>query len=370
MSKSVKRVVSTDWILHENYDLFLLENTLKALKANKSVALKWEKSVLSPFFADISLAEAESKLPSNPWKNFSRWFSILKQAETEKICRHLAISQENSVFLFSIGQHASKLFLLCPFVEKSHLLFLEPSLPVQIPYETLVENPRLKEIYGKPEEDQWKEAAALEKEAITKAEKIFCISETSRKQVETLYEKKAELIPPCVADHIFYESRKEDPEYYFISPSLMHYPVWENVVNAFRYIKDKIVFASFDKLPSEFQTKMQFNESFTLLASLTEKAILMAKAKAVLSPFRGFDSTAFEALKMGIPVIASRHNPVASYITEENGILMENSSEEEILAAIFRFEKLSFSRAKGFSNTASFTREAYRNAIAHIVGNS
>lgn len=161
------------------------------------------------------------------------------------------------------------------------------------------------------------------------------------KRIESYYQKKADVIYPPVATHLF--SKRETKEEFYITVSrLVPYKKIDLIVEAFSAMPDKKLVVIGDG-PEEKRVKLKAGKNIELLGFQSDAIVrdLIGKARAfVFAAEEDFGITVVEAQAAGTPVIAYGSGGALETVQENRtGLFFSCQTVESLRDAVNRFER-------------------------------
>ena len=164
-------------------------------------------------------------------------------------------------------------------------------------------------------------------------------SSNVQRRIWKTYRREARVIHPPVAVESFYWKPPED--YYLIVSELVAYKRLDLAVRVFSKNGRRLRVAGDGPEYEELKRMAGPNVEFCGRVSEADLRELYARARAFVMPGEeDFGMTPVEALASGKPVIALRRGGVIDSVPEPGGVFFEAAEEEQLAAAITRFERM------------------------------
>lgn len=186
-----------------------------------------------------------------------------------------------------------------------------------------------------------------DKIAAQRPDKIIAISTEVQKRIKKYYGRDSEIVfPPLRTKNLklIKNWKLKIKNYFLVVSRLVSYKRVDLVISVFNKLKKKLVIVGWGSQAESLRRKASHNIKFIGRVSDEELARIYAGAKALIMPQEeDFGLVAVEAQSFGIPVIAYKKGGAADTIVNGvTGILFDQQNEESLLAAIEKFEKISF----------------------------
>ena len=176
------------------------------------------------------------------------------------------------------------------------------------------------------------------------------------------------IYPPINTDKFTLEENKED--FYFTASRLVPYKKTKLIVEAFNQMPDKklVVIGSGEEFDG---IKAIARENIVLLGYQEDNILInhMKKAKAfVYAAIEDFGIVPIEAMSCGTPVIALNDGGTAETLIDGvTGVHFKNQLKEDIIAAVKRFETLSFDYKRISELTQSYSIERFKKEFSSFI---
>jgi len=190
-----------------------------------------------------------------------------------------------------------------------------------------------------------------------------------QERIKRTYKRDSTVIyPPVDTKNYVYEPNKED--FYLTASRLVPYKKTKLIVEAFNEMPDKklIVIGSGEDLKA---IKAIAKTNISVLGYQEKDALThyMQKAKAfVYAAIEDFGIVPIEAMSCGTPVIALSKGGTAETVVEgKNGIHFSEQTKEDIIDAIYRFEKQSFDLASISRDAKVYNTKRFEEEIQEFI---
>jgi len=193
-------------------------------------------------------------------------------------------------------------------------------------------------------------------------------SENVRRRIQKHYRRDARVIYPPVETDKFVRSAV-DGGYYLVVSRLVEYKKTELAVRAFNRLGKPLVVIGTG--PEYGRLSKIARSNITLLGRQPFESIIehYSKCRAFIFPAEeDLGITPIEAQASGKPVIAyGRGGAVETVIDGKTGIFFQEQSEESLMAAVERFEKMEFNAADITANAGRFDRSVFAREIRAFI---
>lgn len=189
------------------------------------------------------------------------------------------------------------------------------------------------------------------------------------KRIKKVYRRDSTVIyPPVNISEFPLNTQHED--FYFTASRMVPYKKMDLIVKAFAQMPDKQLYVA-GTGPDLKKIKKFIAPNIHLLGYLDEKDMVsyMSKAKAfVFAAEEDFGIVPVEAQATGTPVICyGKGGTLETVIDGVTGVYFYEQTEESLMDAVSRFEKMSFSPEDIRKNAEKFSQELFRNNICRFV---
>jgi glycosyltransferase involved in cell wall biosynthesis len=202
---------------------------------------------------------------------------------------------------------------------------------------------------------------------------IIANSNEVKKRIEKFYRRDAIVIYPPV--EIIEMGRKSHPRggYYLIGGRVSRHKGHDIAIKAFTKLGLRLkvfggTFASYGL--KQFKKNAGKNIEFLGEVSEKQKWELMSGAKAFIFPSEqeDFGIIPVEAMAVGTPVIALNQGGVKETVIDgKTGLFFEERTPESLIAAVKKFEKLSFKQEDCINQAKKFSKESFKLKMLQFV---
>lgn len=161
--------------------------------------------------------------------------------------------------------------------------------------------------------------------------------------------------------------------YYLIVSRLVLYKRIDLVINVFNKTKKKLIVVGVGSELTRLKRMAYSNIQFLGEVSDEKLVKIYLRAKALIMPQEeDFGLVSLEAQSFGIPVIAfKKGGTIDTVIDGKTGVFFDKQNEEDLLAAIAKFEKISFNYKLPVDNARRFIqRSSFRSYFGWWGGNT
>ncbi len=192
-------------------------------------------------------------------------------------------------------------------------------------------------------------------------------SAATASRIKKYYHQTAEVIYPGV-DLSLLHPAKEKEDYYICLGMLTPYKKFDLAIEAFAHSKRHLVVVGDGPDRRRLQQLATPNIKFTGSVSDTEKAKLLAAAKAFILPNEeDFGLVPVEAMAAGTPVIAYGRGGALETVTMKTGIFFYEPTAASLIQAIGEFEQKEFKLADLTARAQVFSKSNFQKSIKHRV---
>jgi len=198
-------------------------------------------------------------------------------------------------------------------------------------------------------------------------------SEYIQKSIQKYYKRSSEVLVPPVQSERFAKGileKKED--FYLFLGRLVPQKRVDLLIQAFRKMPSKkLIIAGEGRMKNQLQEMALGCANITFLGFVpdTEVPSLLGRAKALLFPqLEDAGITALEAVAAGTPVIAFGKGGVLTTLEEgKNALFFLEQNPESLLAAIEKFEDVSFSRSDIQEGVKKYDQKVFDEKMQNFV---
>jgi glycosyltransferase involved in cell wall biosynthesis len=200
-----------------------------------------------------------------------------------------------------------------------------------------------------------------EKVGASRPDAFIAISAEVKDRISKYYSRNSEVIHPPVSLVSEKKRRVKREEYYLVVSRLVSYKRIDLAIRACNQLKRKLVIVGTGS--QEKKLKSIAGPTITFVGSVTENQLkeYYAKCKAFLFPGReDFGITMVEAMSYGAPVIAySQGGALDIIVADKTGVLFDEQNTESLVAAMRKFEKMSFLPAVLMEQAELFSKDIF-----------
>jgi len=211
-----------------------------------------------------------------------------------------------------------------------------------------------------------------DKIASQRPDHYIAISNEVKKRIKKYYKRDSEIIFPPVEIEKFTKDKKVKKGDYFLYVSrLIPYKRADLVVRAFNKMELPLVIIGTGSEEDKLKSIAKENIKFTGHLTDKELASYYQRARAFIFPQEeDFGIVALEAQAAGTPVIAYKKGGALDTVTEgKTGLFFNKQSEESLIKAVKKFEKIKFKRKDLIENAKRFSKENFQNNIIKFIEN-
>ena len=194
-------------------------------------------------------------------------------------------------------------------------------------------------------------------------------SKTVQGRIKKYYDRDSTVIYPPV-DTDFYNRKKGGKGEYFLTGSRLEpYKKIDLVVQAFNELKLPLKVVGTGTELEKLKTTAKSNVEFVGRVSDEQLRDLYCGAQAFVFPaIEDAGIMVLEALSSGTPVIGLNGGGTAEFVEDpENGVLFENQTIKDILAAVKRFQDMQFDSEKIRETALPFDKKEFKRKITEFI---
>ena len=188
-------------------------------------------------------------------------------------------------------------------------------------------------------------------------------------RIKTFYQRESTVIyPPIVTEHLLQQPRKAE-DYYIIVGRQVASKRLDVAVEAFNELGLKLKVAGAGEEIARQQPQAKANIEFLGRVSDAERDALLAGAKGfIFPPEEDFGIVPLEAMAAGCPVIAYGSGGAPEYVIDgETGVLFDAQTPAALLAAVKRFETMTWDEAVIRNKAREFDVAVFREKMGEYV---
>ena len=191
-----------------------------------------------------------------------------------------------------------------------------------------------------------------------------------QRRIQKFYRRDSEVIHPPVAVSDFASAQKDGPgEYYLAAGELVGYKRFDLVVDAFTRLNKRLVVVGDGEQRKDLERRAGETSEFLGRVDFSELKQRFGACKALVFPGEeDFGMIPVEVMAAGRPVIAyGKGGALDTVIDGQSGVLFHEQSEAALLAAIERFEQMSFAPDQLQRHAHTFGPDAFKSKIAAVL---
>lgn len=189
-----------------------------------------------------------------------------------------------------------------------------------------------------------------------------------KERIRRFYHRESEVIHPPV-DTDFYQPADNPQRDYFLTVSaLVPYKGTELLVKAFNATGDKLIVVG--KGPEEKKLKNLANQNIEFKKNISDEELKSLYQNAVAFVYAGIEDFGIvfaEALACGTPVVAYKKGGVLDIVQDGSGILFENCTEMDLIAALQKTKETGFQASALRKNSLHFSKSRFRSNFKKAV---
>ncbi|MDD5710665.1 MAG: glycosyltransferase [Candidatus Colwellbacteria bacterium] len=212
-----------------------------------------------------------------------------------------------------------------------------------------------------------------DKRSAQKPDYILANSHHIAGKIRDFYGREAAVLHPPVEDALFYrDPHIQKQNYYLIYGRIIHYKKFPMVIRAFKRLglPLKVVGAG----PEEHTVRELMNgtNGFQYLSFIKDenklREIICGAKASIIPQIEDFGLVTAESIACGTPVIGYNRGGTVEVVQDGvNGILFDSQTEEGVMDAVRRFEKLNFDPKTVAKTAERFSKESFKKRFAEIV---
>lgn len=195
---------------------------------------------------------------------------------------------------------------------------------------------------------------------------------TARK-IKDFYQREAVVLHPPVENSLFYrDPHIQKQNYYLIYGRIIHYKKFPMVIRAFKKLGLPLKVIGTGPEEHTVRELMNGSNGFEFLSFVENEnrlreAICGAKA-SIVPQLEDFGLVTAESIACGTPVIGYNRGGTAEIVQDGiNGVLFDDQTEESLIGAVRRFEKLAFDPKTVAHTAEKFSKENFQRRFTETV---
>lgn len=198
---------------------------------------------------------------------------------------------------------------------------------------------------------------------------LIANSQTVMSRIRRYYDRDADVIYPPVDTDFFQPITRNKEEYYFIASRLEPYKQVGLAIEAFGQLGLPLRVAGTGTDIYKLRSLAKGNIEFLGRVSDAELRALYSHARGFVFPsLEDAGIVVLESLASGTPVIGLNKGGTAEYIQDGvQGVLFENQTAADIVAAVKRFKKMDFSPDKLRQHALRFDKQVFKRKIREYI---
>lgn len=194
-------------------------------------------------------------------------------------------------------------------------------------------------------------------------------SHTTRRRIEKVYRRGAEVIHPPIDTEFYTPSGREPEDFYLLLSRFVPYKRVDIAIEACNRLGKKLVIIGDGGQKKQLQAMAGPTIEFTGFLDNEGCRDYYRRCRAFLFPgFEDFGMTPVEAMACGRPVIAyGKGGALDSVVPDKTGLFFQEQSGEALAEAILSFEKQEFDSTAIRTYAEGFSKERFREQITDFI---
>jgi glycosyltransferase involved in cell wall biosynthesis len=190
-----------------------------------------------------------------------------------------------------------------------------------------------------------------------------------RKQIKKYYDRDATVIYPPVDVKPVKKIVGNKQEFYLCLSRLVPYKRFDLAINACEKLKRKLIIAGDGPELSNLKKIAKQYTKFTGRVDNIQKSKLLSEARALIFPANeDFGIVPVEAMGQGTGVIAlGKGGALESIIDGKTGVFFKEQTEESLIDAIMKFEKIKLDPVFIRNHAKKFSKERFKSEIKQFI---
>lgn len=182
-----------------------------------------------------------------------------------------------------------------------------------------------------------------------------------QQRIRQYYRRESTVIHPPVDTENFQPCANPSKDYFLTVSALVPYKVNDLLVEAFNQSGDRLIIVG--KGPEEKKLKRLAGKNIEFKKDVSRDELVKLYQEAAAFVYAGIEDFGIvfvEAQACGIPVVAYKKGGVLDIVDEESGILFEQQTTADLLAAIKKIKKSNFNPSFIRQNSLKFSRQHFK----------
>ena len=211
-----------------------------------------------------------------------------------------------------------------------------------------------------------------DKRAGQRPDTILANSAYTAQKIKKFYGREADVLHPPVNNKVFYPDLNPGKENYFIAfGRLIHYKRFDLVIKAFNKLNLALKIVGSGPEEEKLRRLIQ-SDRIRMTPEIQDENLLrrtLSDAQALIFPqVEDFGLSAAESLACGTPVIAYRAGGALEIVNDGiNGVFFEEQTEESLIEAIQRFQKMELQKEQITKSAQKFSEEKFKQKLTEVI---
>jgi glycosyltransferase involved in cell wall biosynthesis len=184
-----------------------------------------------------------------------------------------------------------------------------------------------------------------------------------QERIKKFWNRESTVIHPFVETGKFADHFEQPKDYYLIVSAFAPYKRIDLAVEAFRRMGKELVVVGKGQDEKKLKQMAKGISNVRFVGGVSNEAIaeLYRKSRALVFPgLEDFGITPLESMYNGRPVIAYGRGGLLDTVTPQTGVFFPEQTPESLIAAVEKFEKMSFDPQACRARANEFRREVFR----------